>query len=60
MTTITRQNWREHTTAPPLTADELAAVRAANERLGWLGMAVWADALRRLQRAELKAWEEMK
>jgi hypothetical protein len=39
------------------TDPELAAVRAANERKGWEGLVKWADARRRLQRAEVRAWE---
>ena len=40
------------------TETELAAVQAAGmPRTGWAGMAAWADALRRLMRAELAAWE---
>jgi len=88
MTTITRQNWREHTTEPPLTADERKRVREIryacreNEDLryavyeatssewtevqatgvpftGWAGFVAWVNATRRLQRAEVKAWEEI-
>ena len=91
MTTITRHNWREHTTEPPLTAEEwkqVYAMRTAcceNEEMSravfaatasewrtlwdkdnyadgwedWEDVTFWTDANVRLQRAEVRAWEEI-